>query len=35
MDMTFHDDECLVRTDQVPANFATIRHMAHNLIRQA
>lgn len=24
-----------VRTDHAPANFATIRHMAHNLIRNA
>jgi predicted transposase YbfD/YdcC len=35
MDMIFRDDECRVRTDHAPANFATIRHMAHNLIRNA
>lgn len=33
MDMIFRDDECRVRTDHAPANFATIKHMAHNLIR--
>jgi predicted transposase YbfD/YdcC len=33
MDMVFRDDECRVRTDHAPANFATIKHMAHNLIR--
>jgi predicted transposase YbfD/YdcC len=35
MDMIFRDDECRVRTDHAPANFATIKHMAHNLIRRA
>jgi predicted transposase YbfD/YdcC len=35
MDMTFRDDECRLRTDHAPANFTTIRHMAHNLIRKA
>jgi predicted transposase YbfD/YdcC len=35
MDMVFRDDECRVRTDHAPANFATIKHMAHNLIRMA
>ena len=35
LDMVFRDDECRVRTDHAPANFATIRHMAHNLIRRA
>jgi len=35
LDMIFRDDECRVRTDHPPANFATIRHMAHNLIRKA
>ena len=35
MDMIFRDDECRIRTDHAPANFTTIRHMAHNLIRQA
>jgi len=35
MDMIFRDDECRIRTDHAPANFATIKHMAHNLIRRA
>jgi predicted transposase YbfD/YdcC len=35
MDMIFRDDECRVRTDHAPANFATIKHIAHNLIRRA
>lgn len=35
MDMVFRDDECRVRTDHAPANFTTLRHMAHNLIRKA
>ena len=35
MDMIFRDDECRIRTDHAPANFTTIKHMAHNLIRTA
>jgi len=35
MDMVFRDDECRVRTDHAPANFTTIKHIAHNLIRRA
>jgi predicted transposase YbfD/YdcC len=35
MDMVFRDDECRVRTDHAPANFTTVKHMAHNLIRNA
>ena len=35
MDMVFRDDECRLRTDHAPANFTTIKHMAHNLIRKA
>src|SRR5271156_5259916 len=31
MDMVFRDDECRVRTEHAPANFTTIKHMAHNL----
>ena len=34
MDMIFRDDECRVRTDHAPANFTTIKHMAHNLLRR-
>jgi predicted transposase YbfD/YdcC len=35
MDMIFRDDECRVRTEHAPANFTTLKHMAHNLIRKA
>ena len=35
MDMVFRDDECRVRTQHAPANFTTIKHMAHNLLRLA
>jgi predicted transposase YbfD/YdcC len=34
MDMVFRDDECRVRTDHAPANFTTIKHIAHNLLRR-
>ena len=33
MDMIFRDDECRVRTEHAPANFTTVKHMAHNMIR--
>ena len=33
MDMVFRDDECRIRRDNAPANFATIKHMASNLMR--
>ena len=35
MDMVFRDDECRIRKDNAPANFATIKHMASNLLRLA
>jgi predicted transposase YbfD/YdcC len=35
MDMTFRDDECRVRQGNAAANFTTIKHMAHNLMRKA
>jgi predicted transposase YbfD/YdcC len=35
MDMVFRDDECRVRTDNAPANFATCRHIAYNLTGNA
>lgn len=35
MDVAFRDDECRVRTSNAPANFTTIKHIAHNLIRKA
>ena len=34
MDMIFRDDECRIRTNHAPANFTTLKHMAHNLIRK-
>ena len=34
LDMVFRDDECRLRTDHAPANFTTLKHMAHNLIRK-
>ena len=30
---TIRDDECPIRTEHAPANFTTLRHMAHNLVR--
>ena len=35
MDMVFRDDECRVRTQNAPANFTTLKHLAHNLTRRA
>jgi predicted transposase YbfD/YdcC len=35
MDMVFRDDECRVRTNNAPANFTAIKHMAQNLLRMA
>ena len=35
LDMVFRDDECRIRKDHAPANFATIKHMASNLMRRA
>src|SRR6266852_7531628 len=35
MDMVFRDDECRIRTDNALANFTTLKHIAHNLIRKA
>jgi predicted transposase YbfD/YdcC len=34
LDMVFRDDECRIRTANAPANFATIEHMASNLLRR-
>jgi hypothetical protein len=33
--MIFRDDACGVPTDHALANFTTLKHMAHNLIRKA
>jgi len=35
MDMVFRDDECRLRTENAPANFTTLKHIALNLIRRA
>ena len=35
MDMVFRDDECRIRKANAPANFATIKHIASNLLRRA
>src|SRR6202041_1310905 len=35
LDMVFRDDECRVRTDNAPANLATLKHMAYNVMRRA
>jgi predicted transposase YbfD/YdcC len=35
MDMIFRDDECRLRTENAPANFTTIKHIAYNLLRAA
>ena len=35
MDMMFRDDECRIRTQNAPANFTTLRHMAQNLYRKS
>ena len=34
MDMVFRDDECRIRRDDASANFATIKHIASNLMRR-
>jgi len=35
MDMVFRDDECRIRKANAPANFATIKHIASNLMRRS
>jgi predicted transposase YbfD/YdcC len=35
LDMTFHDDRCTIRTQNAPANFTTVQHIAYNLYRKA
>lgn len=34
MDMVFRDDECRVRTENAPANFVTLKHIAANMARR-
>jgi predicted transposase YbfD/YdcC len=33
--MVFRDDECRIRTQNAPVNFATIKHIATNLLRNS
>ena len=35
MDMVFRDDECRIRKKNAPANFAAVKHMAANILRNA
>jgi predicted transposase YbfD/YdcC len=35
MDMVFRDDECRISTGHAPANFTTVKHVAHNLMRRS
>jgi predicted transposase YbfD/YdcC len=35
MDMVFRDDECRIRKNNAPANFAAVKHMASNILRKA
>lgn len=35
MDCVFRDDECRVRTENAPANYTTVKHIAHNLLRRS
>ncbi len=35
MDVVFRDDECRIRKKNSPANFATVKHMASDLLRAA
>lgn len=34
LDVAFDEDDCRIRKDHAPANFALLRHMALNLLRQ-
>jgi predicted transposase YbfD/YdcC len=34
LDIAFREDECRIRKDHAPANFAVLRHMALNLLRK-
>ena len=35
MDMAFRDNECRISTGHAPANFTTVKHVAHNLMRRS
>ena len=34
LDVTFREDQCRVRKDHGPQNFATLRNMSHNLLKR-
>ena len=34
LDVIFGEDECRIRRDRGPENFANLRHLALNLLRQ-
>lgn len=34
LDVTFREDECRIRTEEAPENFAVIRHIVFNLLKQ-
>jgi predicted transposase YbfD/YdcC len=34
LDIAFREDECRIRKDHAPANFAVLRHIALNLLRK-
>ncbi|MBM9614370.1 ISAs1 family transposase [Desulfobulbus rhabdoformis] len=33
-DVTFREDECRIRKDDAPENFAVLRHIARNLLQR-
>jgi hypothetical protein len=33
MDIIFRDDECRIRKKHGPANFVTMKHITHNLLK--
>jgi predicted transposase YbfD/YdcC len=35
LDIVFREDECRIRTDHAPTNFATMRHIACKLLQIA
>jgi predicted transposase YbfD/YdcC len=34
LDVTFREDECRIRKDDAPENFAVLRHIARNLLQR-
>jgi hypothetical protein len=33
MDIVFRDDECRIRKRHGPANFVTLKHITHNMLK--